>query len=383
MAGGDCNKALLLLEPVEPDVTRIRYMIKSNKNNILKLPFFHDEVVRLNFGKKIFKAAKLMVESRVRHGLAITDRFKLATMLLKDKEPAHFELARYYEELFRIEGASLGMKSNSSVGSAADLEDLASKVTGNFLKNATYAVDHFVTSIASGRNHLMESLPKLITLWLYMTSLPVPRSVINSQASSNRLKGSKTERIGLPKIIENLNALMKKARNGLPSNVWYQCMPQLVSRMGHPNPESLEVIISILLKILIDFPRQAVWHLSSQLNSLNADRRKLALNLLNDAIGKVTEKDGNNRRSKMLADALRLFNSLVHVAKYTPTSKEANNAGGGAVIVNLPIGEGCDLAGFIVPTQAALAMRDIGFSSTDIERTNEEYCNIYFPSDQV
>jgi serine/threonine-protein kinase ATR len=48
--------------------------------------------------------------------------------------------------------------------------------------------------------------------------------------------------------------------NEITAAKWYLCMPQLVSRVGHRNPDTVDVICDILLKIMIHFPQQ-VMHL--------------------------------------------------------------------------------------------------------------------------
>ena len=46
--------------------------------------------------------------------------------------------------------------------------------------------------------------------------------------------------------------LIKKVK----TNVWYRCMPQLVSRVGHRNQETIQVITQILVNVLVDYPKQ-------------------------------------------------------------------------------------------------------------------------------
>jgi hypothetical protein len=55
-----------------------------------------------------------------------------------------------------------------------------------------------------------------------------------------------------------VNEEMKKLSVQISPDKWYVCMPQLVSRVGHRNPDTVNIITSILLKVLTSFPRQVI-----------------------------------------------------------------------------------------------------------------------------
>jgi serine/threonine-protein kinase ATR len=364
MKYGDPNKALLILEPTEPDVTAIRNKLRKVKS-LDNLGYLEGATERLYLGKKLLLAAQIMTQSRVRHGTAITDRFKLAISLLNDKEPAHFALANYYEDLL----------SHSTGSNDSDEND------ETYCKNLYLAIENYVFSIMSGSEHLMQSLPKLITLWLTVTS---PNFSINNNASQSNFKSTQTNKKGESKSAESslisrvsahVNVKLRKACNDIPAHVWYRCMPQIVSRIGHSNTETLNIIKEILVKIIVSFPQQGIWHMSSQIHSLNTERKKHSKAIVASAISKL-QQSNDTTNADMLNDATPLFHSIVSLAQLIPQSSAGNK-------INVDIGKNCNLSRFLVPTQAALTMCDACSPALKNPSLRNDTGNVYFPSDQA
>lgn len=83
------------------------------------------------------------------------------------------------------------------------------------------------------------------------------------------------KRISYELLYRNFIEISRKFVSRFPSYLWYTCYPQLVSRISHPNTEIFEnlqvsglyllhtyfthLFQAILLKVLNDYPNQALW----------------------------------------------------------------------------------------------------------------------------
>ena len=54
----------------------------------------------------------------------------------------------------------------------------------------------------------------------------------------------------------NLNAAVEAALAELPCYQWYTALPQLTSRITHPNPVVLAILKRVLIRVVGDFPQQ-------------------------------------------------------------------------------------------------------------------------------
>jgi hypothetical protein len=94
---GQINKALMLLEPVEPDLDLVRSIHQSSHSFTGELS---NKESRLQFANRMMLATKLMVDSRQKHGKVIQDRYR-CVIKLYDKENNDqrqsplYELGRY------------------------------------------------------------------------------------------------------------------------------------------------------------------------------------------------------------------------------------------------------------------------------------------------
>ncbi|CAN0457677.1 unnamed protein product, partial [Laminaria digitata] len=77
------------------------------------------------------------------------------------------------------------------------------------------------------------------------------------------------------KLQKDSTELVKAAVRSIPPYMWYTALPQLTSRVGHPNAEVLKVIIDALAMLLKAHPKQALWHLSSLCLSISSTRRQV------------------------------------------------------------------------------------------------------------
>ena len=217
---------------------------------------------RERFAEKLLLATQLMVESKTKHGTVIIGRFKLVTELKQRWDKAHFELARYYEDLYHnarakeeqaIRQYSSGGSSQSpragSRGGALPAGDKDEPLSFSYVMNAVYQYNKCI-NYGSGYDLVVRALPRMMTLWLSFTSLsvsdvfpPVPDASHRSYLTTNANTLETYQR--------NVQGNVKKYASQNPASTWFQCLPQLVSRIGHPTyetRETIKLIISLVLR---------------------------------------------------------------------------------------------------------------------------------------
>jgi hypothetical protein len=102
---------------------------------------------------------------------------------------------------------------------------------------------------------------------------------------------------------------------------WLTALPQLISRICHPNEHVQKLLISILVAIVTEFPRHALWAVVGICKSEIEQRKKIAEDIILKAMKILREKgtrDPNGSHTndaKALAAAQKLFQELIDLAK--------------------------------------------------------------------
>ncbi|XP_059610309.1 serine/threonine-protein kinase ATR-like [Phlebotomus argentipes] len=116
-------------------------------------------------------------------------------------------------------------------------------------------------SLQFGCNYLFQSMPRLLSIWLDYTALPV----------------------GCDKrVSKQLTELALKFSDTLPSYMFFTAFSQLVSRICHPSTDVYQVLRTILIKLIHDYPQQSLWMILSVLKSSYPSRSRRCIELLND-----------------------------------------------------------------------------------------------------
>ncbi|KAF9450926.1 hypothetical protein P691DRAFT_724995 [Macrolepiota fuliginosa MF-IS2] len=145
-------------------------------------------------------------------------------------EGAHFYLGQFHDECFK----------NLSP------EDQR----GRGLKMNLATVRTYARAIKQGSKYVYQTVPRMLTIWLDLGE---------SQSAD---KDS----------ISKCNSQAQKAIHEVPAYKWYIAFPQVVSRVGHSNPETYRVLSGLILKVLGEYPKQALWLFTSVVKSTKANR---------------------------------------------------------------------------------------------------------------
>lgn len=136
-------------------------------------------------------------------------------------EEAEYRLGKHYAKLLDTQNA------------LPESERAIQAVDGSWNK---YVVRAYTQSLLCGIEHVEETLPKLIGLWLD----------IGPQGKRN-----------MAHIGENIRQWASK----VPAYVLYLGLPQLLSRLGHSSQNAYEVLEKLVRKAADAYPRQALWPL--------------------------------------------------------------------------------------------------------------------------
>eukprot|EP01034_Spumella_vulgaris_P021660 gene21660-27701_t len=325
---GQISKALSMLEPVEIDVAAIDRVLKSSRKKPSLLPACMDsEEKRHRLAERIQLATQLMVDSQQKQGKGIVERYQVVIALNKNSEQAFFDCARYNEFLYHD-----ARSKESSV-----LAD--EKLTYKYME---LALTMYCNSLRTGSKFAMQLLPRMLTLWLAFTSLTE-----SAEGAAKAATAKKTASSGAPESLlrsaqMRANEILFVMAPLIHESVWFMCMPQLVSRVGHRNPDTLQIIITILQRVLVAYPKQGIWHIAGLVHSLNNERKKIARDLLRETYKIIFPKKPTD--GQMLVDSQKLFSNLVLLATHQCKDKKIKWAFAPELV----------LSSFLVPTQTIL-----------------------------
>ena len=101
-------------------------------------------------------------------------------------------------------------------------------------------------------------MPRFLSIWLDFTD----------QVSKDHTE--RQNKLETDKMTGLVNELLKK----LPLYYFYTAFSQLVSRICHPNKETLVVLQNIIIKLVYQHPQQSLWFLVSSFKSSDNNRVK-------------------------------------------------------------------------------------------------------------
>jgi len=347
---GQINKALMLLEPVEPDLDIIRSIQGSSNSSITFTGELANRESRLQFAERLQLATKLMVDSRQKHGKVIQDRYKCVIKLL-DKDTADrrqspcYELGRYleyqYHEAMKSKDSAASNKQKDKTGKSATFDEANAY---GFLNNAIRQYGQCLVFGAQAPTYITQALPRMLTLWFSFTSLR-DNSVVDRKVQGRSTTDPTSP---LRKAQTDVNEMIRSIDRKLDYSAWYTCMPQLVSRTGHSNTETLEIVTNILEKLLHRFPQQGIWHIAGLNHSFNQSRKRIGEEICRKAYQRLTN-DGRFLDAHVLQDAKILFPALVDLATAQPRDPKDKKMRWNNCPSNIS-----NLSHFLIPTQAGM-----------------------------
>ncbi|KAL8809103.1 MAG: hypothetical protein Q9200_003724 [Gallowayella weberi] len=229
----------------------------------------------------------------------IIAEYQLAIRWFSRWEKAHYYLGKHFNKLLEHEKAKMATKRAQAF------------LSGEMAK---LVVEHYVRSFAYGAKYIHQTLPRALTLWLELgVDAEQP---LDSKYGTNEFR----THIGQQrrKMLNAVNAQMKKYSDRLPGFVFYTALPQIVARIVHPNPAVFPLLIEIVAKVVSAHPQQALWTLLAVVKSSSKERAlrgKQCLDRIHEHAKRLKNEADGKELKAMITHGQKLSDQLLHVCE--------------------------------------------------------------------
>ncbi|GAA5955223.1 hypothetical protein JCM3765_003250 [Sporobolomyces pararoseus] len=202
------------------------------------------------------------------------------------------------------------------------------------LRNGTFrteVVRLYAEALRYGTKYIYQALPRMLTIWLEMSENPGIVQYVKMKAKDPKATAP-TDEIGdlyrhFTRLNDRVSACAGGGKNtagrGLPTYQWLTVLPQLVSRILHPNERVVNTLEVILLKVLRSYPHHGFWAMASGAKSMTSRRSKRNTRVFQKA--KESYLAGHEADSPNVAalidEGLKLVQELLLLCDYHITGK--------------------------------------------------------------
>lgn len=244
----------------------------ENSPDVVDLTLDDDESKNMKAKGQVLRA-RWMNESDRFDMNPIFKTFQNATELRPEWESCHFHLGQFHDDCFknlsRAEQMTRGLKMN------------------------LYTVRSFAKAIKFGSKYVYQTVPRLLTIWLDM-------------GEDKALAGSD--------VFKKLNDVVAKAIKESPVYKWFTAFPQIVSRVGHTNPEVYRHLSRLITKVLEEYPKQGLWLFTSVVKSTKSTREQRGKVILDQL-----RNHPNNAKTEipeLIRQCVAMTNELLNLCDY-------------------------------------------------------------------
>ncbi|KAL8800291.1 MAG: hypothetical protein Q9182_005285 [Xanthomendoza sp. 2 TL-2023] len=229
----------------------------------------------------------------------IIAEYKLAIRWFSRWEKAHYYLGKHFNKLLEHERAKITTKRAQAF------------LSGEMAK---LVVEHYVRSFAFGAKYIYQTLPRALTLWLELgVDAEQP---LDSKYGTNEFRTHIVQQ--RRRMLNAVNAQIKKYSDRLPGFVFYTALPQIVARIVHPNPVVFPLLIEIVAKVVSAHPQQALWTLLALVKSSSKERAlrgKQCLDRIHEYARRLKNEADGKELKAMITHGQKLSDQLLHVCE--------------------------------------------------------------------
>ncbi|KAJ3496050.1 hypothetical protein NLG97_g2953 [Lecanicillium saksenae] len=196
--------------------------------------------------------AKWLDTSGQTHAVALREKYQQPPKTHSMWEKGHYYLGRHYKKILESE-------------QPLKVDDQSDNyVTGEI---ARLVIENYLRSLNFGTKYLYQTLPRILTLWLDLGA-QVDRAPEGKMSLSRELHKRRVEQLNL------LHAFLDKYIKRLPAYIFYSALPQIVARIAHHNVNVFERLTHIIIKVVQNYPQQALWSVIGAMTTKQAGERR-------------------------------------------------------------------------------------------------------------
>ncbi|KAF4553624.1 Phosphatidylinositol -3 and 4-kinase-like protein [Elsinoe fawcettii] len=221
---------------------------------------------------------------------AVTEKYQFAAKNYAKWEKGHYYLGKHYMKLLEAE-KTLPSNKQSEAFHSGEITKLV--------------IENYLRSVPFGSKYWYQTIPKLITLWLDlgMDCITKPRDL--SQDMFDRRN----------KFLAHTHSQLKKYYDRVPRYVFYTALPQLISRISHPNAKVAEVLSLIITGIVSWHAQQGLWALLPVARATAQDRATRGREIiakLRDSRSKSKSDTGGHEVRNLVIQGQKLQEALLN-----------------------------------------------------------------------
>jgi serine/threonine-protein kinase ATR len=135
-------------------------------------------------------------------------------------------------------------------------------------------VKAYARAIKHGSKYVYQTVPRLLTIWL---DLGEDRRLATQETFKklNDVVAKIIKEAPVYKVTTSLHLFLC-----LILSQWFTAFPQIVSRVGHDNDEVYKNLSRLIIRVLEEYPRQALWLFTSVVKSTKANREQRGKKIL-------------------------------------------------------------------------------------------------------
>ncbi|XP_019728158.1 serine/threonine-protein kinase ATR isoform X2 [Hippocampus comes] len=225
-------------------------------------------------GRAMLLVGRFMEETANFESNAVMKTYKDVTNLLPEWEDGNFYLAKYYDKVMPM------------------VTDNKMEKQGNLIR---YIVTYFGKALQFGNQYIYQAMPRMLSLWLDFGA-----KVCECEKAGRADRQMRQE-------LSKINAMMGEHCANLAPYQFLTAFSQLISRVCHSNDEVFTVLMTIVAKVFLAYPQQAMWLMTAVSKSSYPTRMNRCNQILKKAISLKQSLD------KFVSDANRLTDKLVEL----------------------------------------------------------------------
>ncbi|ODO06790.1 hypothetical protein I350_04149 [Cryptococcus amylolentus CBS 6273] len=218
-----------------------------------------------------------------------TDRFELNEIITRYKEAINFcdNLESPYYHFGHFYDSLTGETKEKWV----DRRDAMEMLTSHSTVFKYHTVLMYSKALRYGVKYIFQTMPRMLTIWLDLGETTDTRK---------------------DKYVKSIHDTIHKAARELPPYQFFMAFPQIVSRIMHPDPNVFKELREIMVRVLCQYPQQALWPMVGVMQSNQIERKNMCRKVLDKAIP----------IAKAVQDADAFCSTLLRLADHPPDDKK-------------------------------------------------------------